>query len=261
MGGGNLIFKLSFRSLMRNKVFVIVNLMGLSIGIAASLLLFQYVEKEYSYDRFHKNATDIYRIRLDRFNQGNLAEQLATASCGLQTLLPDKFPEVISYTVLSNFQLQAVLSYSGMDFSINKAFYASKDFFRVFSYPLINGDPETALAKPFTIIISESLAGKLFGKEAPIGKKVKINSRFEFTVNGVFKDLPNNTHLKFDLLISEETMIHLFGSWIRDSWYSDVMLTYVHLREGTNPRMFEKKLNEAVHQIIGKELQDRKSVV
>lgn len=254
MRGWNLVFKLSFRCLMRNKVFVIVNLMGLSIGMAASLLLFQYVEKEYSYDRFHKNAENIYRIRLDRYNQGELGEHLATASCGLQTILPSKFPEIVNYTVLSNFQLQAVLTYAEKEFSINKAFFASKDFFKVFSYPLITGNTDSALNKPFCIIISGLLAEKLFPGEEPIGKKVRINGRHEFTVTGIIKDLPQNTHLQFDLLISEETMIHLYGSWIRESWYSDVMLTYIQFKDGTDPKAFEQKLNDVVHQIIGKEL-------
>lgn len=251
MGGGNLIFKMSFRSLMRNKVFVIVNLMGLSIGIAASLLLFQYVEKEYSYDRFHENAENIYRIRLERFNQGILGEQMATASCGLQTIIPARFPEIEDYAVLSNFQLQAVLSHNGKEFSINKAFFASRDLFKVFSYRLMTGNPDSVLSKPFVIVISESLSRKLFPGEDPIGKKVRINGSHQFTVTGIFEDSPKNTHLKFDLLISEETMVLLYGSWIRESWYSDVMLTYIRLKENADPKVFEQKLNTLVHQILG----------
>nr|NQU92047.1 ABC transporter permease [Bacteroidota bacterium] len=253
----DLFVKLAFRNLIRNKVFSFVNVFGLAIGIAASLLIFQYVENELSYDKFHENASDIYRIRLDRYSQGELAEQMATACNALGPTLMEVFPEVMDITLLSDYQLEGILSYEDYKFRLDKTYFASPGLFKIFSYKMIKGNPETALVEPFSVVLSETLARKYFGSEDPIGKQLKLNNRRVYKVTGVFQDMPANTHLNFQCLFSMQTMYDTYGEWARNSWWVDVMLTYVQLKQGTDPVVFEQKLNEYVQKRLADEIKEQ----
>ncbi len=250
-------FKTAARFLTKNTAFSLINMLGLAIGIAASLMIFQYVQFELSYDNFHDDADNIYRIREDRFSQGELAEQMATACNPLGHELKPAFPEVLEYTVLSDYQLEGIMTYGEHNFKIKRGYFASPDFFKVFSYELLQGDPETALTEPNTMVISESLAKKFFGDEEAIGKIMEFGNRSHLKITGVFKDVPENTHLKFDMLISLVTMVNTYGKWVEDSWWVDIALTYVKLAPGTNPDEFERKVNEYVQNRLGKELEER----
>lgn len=253
----NLFVKIAIRNLGRSKVFSIINILGLAIGIASSLLIFQYVHRELSYDKFHEDADRIYRIRLDRYSQGELAETMATAPDALGPALPEVFPEVEAYTILTDFQLEGILRYNEHKFRLSKTWFCSDGFFDVFSYPLIKGNPETALREPNSILLSETLARKFFGDADPMGKLLSLNSDLNLKVTGVVQDNPDNTHLKFHSLISVETMFKAWGEQFRTTWWADLMLTYVKLAEGTDPVAFEQKLNNFIQTRLGSELKER----
>jgi putative ABC transport system permease protein len=250
-------FKTAIRFIFKNKAFSFINILGLAIGIAASLMIFQYVHYELSYENFHPNKEDVYRIRLDRYSQGELAEEMATACNPLGHALKPIFPEVLEYVVLSDYLLEGMLSYEENNFKIEDGFFASRDFFKVFACPLIAGDSETALAEPNSIVLSSSLARKFFGDIDPMGKIIRFGNRRQLMVTGVFEDLLDNTHLKFDLLISFETMKNTYGNWVEDNWWVDIALTYVLLAPETDPVVFEQKVNDLVKERLGKELTER----
>lgn len=253
----NLFVKLALRSLLRNRVFSFVNIFGLAIGIAVSLLIFHYVERQFSYDTWHANANDIYRVRLDRFSQGELAEQMATAPDALGWTIAGIFPDVKEYVLFSNYQLEGILAYGESGIRLENAWFATAGVFRMFSYRLVKGDPETALSEPFSVVISETMARNYFRDENPLGKMLKLNSRQVFQVTGVFADVPENTHLRFNVLFSMQTMYDTYGDWARNSWWADVMLTYIRLTPGTDYQEFEKKLNGWAHEYLSKELKAR----
>ncbi|MCF8365441.1 MAG: ABC transporter permease [Bacteroidales bacterium] len=253
----NLFIKLAIRNLTRSKVFSIINIFGLAIGISASLLIFQYVQYEMSYDKFHKKADELYRVRLDRYSQGELAETMATAPDALGPALKEVFPEVEHYAILSNYQLEGILSYEDQKFRLDKTYFCSEEFFQMFTYPLIAGDQTSALSEPNAIVLSRSLAEKFFGNEDPMGKILKLNTRVQLKVTGCFEDVPENTHLKIKALISMETMFRIYGENFRTTWWADVMLTYIKLTSGTNPLAFEKKLNVYIQNRFAKDLKEK----
>ncbi len=249
--------KTALRSLFRKPFFTIINLLGLTAGMAASLIIFMYVSKEYSYDRFHEDADRIYRIRLDRYNEGELAEQMATSCNALGGVLEEEFPEVEAQVRLSNYQLDGVVEYGDFQYRANNAFFASKDYFSIFSYNLLQGDPATALANPNSIVLSESLAKKYFKEEDPMGKLLIFNGLPLFKVTGVYADPPVNSHLKPEMLISLKTMMQRYGRWVDESWWMDITLTYVKLAKGTDPEVFSQKLIDLKERKVGEELKKR----
>ncbi|MBI9039548.1 MAG: ABC transporter permease [Bacteroidales bacterium] len=249
--------KTALRNLFKNKIFTIINILGLAIGIAASLLIFQYVENELIYDNFHEKSENIYRLRGDRFSQGELAEEMATVCDALGPLLPDAFPEVKDYVVLSNYQLEGVISYGEHNHKLQKAFFATSSFFNVFSYKLLQGDPDKVLTEPFSIVISESLATKLFPDGDAVGRMVKFNNRRTLAISGVFEDVPENSHLKFNILFSFQTMVEWYGKWTEDSWWVDIALTYLLLEPNTDTDELITKIDKFVDDRIGKELREQ----
>ena len=249
--------KTALRFLLKKRIFSLINILGLSVGIAASLMIINYVYSELSYDDFHNEADNIYRIRNERYSQGELAEQMATACDAIAWELKPNFPEIREFTVLSDYQLEGILSYGDYNFKIKDAFFASERFFKVFSYQLLAGNPDEVLKEPNTMVISESLAKKFFGDKDPVGKTMKFGNRSYLMVTGVFKDVPENTHLKFDMLISFKTMVNTYGQWVKDSWFVDIALTYILVDAGTDADELEKKINTYVHERMGPELEKR----
>jgi putative ABC transport system permease protein len=247
-------FIIALRGILKNKLFAAINIIGLAIGISASLIIFQYAFNELSYDKFNEDSENIYRIRNERYSQGELAENMATACNACGNSIKEAFPEVEEHVLLSNFQLEGIISYEDVKYRLEKAFFATDGFFKVFSYKLLKGDPQNILTEPNTIVISESLAKKYFRDEDPIGKMLRYNNGQSLEVVGVFKDVPYNSHLKFDLLISYETMINNYGEWIRDSWMLDIAFTYVKLKPDTDIFDFETKINQLVQERTGEEL-------
>lgn len=250
-------FKTALRFLTKNKFFSLINIFCLAVGIAASLMIFQYVQFELSYDKFHEDAENIYRIRQDRYSQGELAEHLATSCNALGHELKPAFPEVTEYTVVGDYELDGIISYGEHNFKMKQAYFASPVFFKLFSYKLIEGDRETVLTEPNTIVINEKLARKFFGDEKAMGKVMEFGNLGKLKVTGVFQDVPVNTHLKFDMLISISTMEKYYGDWVMDSWWIDLTYTYVKLVPGTGADEFETKVNDYVHKRLGGELKKR----
>ena len=216
--------QLAFRNILKRKGYTIFNIVGLAIGIACCLLIFQYVAYEKSYDRFNKNANDIVRLRLDLHDQGKLTMQSATVFAGVAPLLKKDLPEVENYCRL----IDTRISWQGSDpvqnsvvFANeaknikaieNKGYYTEQSFLNMFTLHIIEGDKNTLLNAPDKIILSETLAKKYFGDHDAVGKQITVlegGYKYSYLVTGVFEDYPANSHLSFDYLVSYPTFVNM----------------------------------------------------
>jgi putative ABC transport system permease protein len=236
-----------WRYVSRNKGFTLINVVGLVIGMAAFMLIGQFVVHELSYDEFWTNKDRAYRMQLDRYNKGELSTRWASGCAGVGPDLQNNFPEVEAYVRMHN--SNALFSYQDKVFREDAVHYTSKDFFKVFGYTLLKGVDSTALAAPNAVVMSRSLARKYFGDEEPIGKTIRNNGDAEYTVTGIFEDFPDNSHVKISAMLSFQTYARLLG--LKDEseitqWQWDGFMTYILMRPGTDPRAFEAKLQPYV---------------
>ncbi len=245
---------IAWRNLLRHKAFSAINILGLAIGIAACLLILQYVRFELSYDDFHAKGDRIYRVRQDRYNEGKLSTQWAAGAYAAGNSFKDAFGEIEEYVKMLQ-RGPMVASYGTEQFKVEKPMFASEAFFKVFSYPLLSGDPNTALAEPNTVVISKALAEKYFKGQDPLGKSIRLNEKREYKITGVAGDLPPNTHLKFDALLSYITFVKQMGpdNNPETAWQWDGCLTYLLLKPGTNPNALEAKFPAVVDKLAGEE--------
>jgi len=235
-------FKIAWRNLMKNKTFSLINIAGLSIGMAACLLILQYVSFELSYDQFNNNAKDVYRVYNDRYQNGKLIQHTTKTYSAISKAMHNDYPEVINYTrVIKNV---AILSYNTKKIGGQSLLWVENSFLAMFSYPLLAGNSATALKEPNTTVISETLAKKIFGVndhlESLIGKVIIYRGRQPLEITGIFRDVPKNSHLQFDLLCS-----YISLSWITtDNEFTYAgMQNYLQLKPGTNYQALEAKFS------------------
>ena len=241
----------AFRNIAKHKAFSFINVFGLAVGMAACLLILQYVVFELSYDKFHVKKDRIFRVTQDRFNKGKLSTQWA----GGVILLPAtplkrssrRWKDFVK--IVGNGQILAV--YKDQRMVLPKVHFAGPSFFNIFSYPLIYGDPKTAFKEPFTPENTETNSKKLFGNINPVGLTFIFDKR-PMKVTGVVKDFPENTHFKSDLLMSYSTLMKFAGpnSNLDNNWQADGCLTYLLLRPGANPKVLEAKFVPFVNKIF-----------
>lgn len=252
----------ALRNLRKNKFYSLINILGLAVGMTGFVLIAQYVFFETSYDRFHAHNNQIYRVQLNQYQNGELTLASAENYPGAGPALVEELPEVVEYTRLYNmgYKNNVVISYeeaSGgpVQFKIDKFLYADSSFFSLFSFPLLQGDPNRALAEPFTAVISESYAKKFFGDEDPIGKTLRLQDD-DFNderckVTGVFQDVPQNSHLKFEVLFSFRTLYNR-GDYARErydlTWDRKDFYTYIRVQEGTSPETLAAKFPAIIDQ-------------
>jgi putative ABC transport system permease protein len=245
-------FTTALRNLISHKAFSFINIFGLAIGIAASLLILQYARYELSYDRFEPNSSRIYRLEQDRYNNGKLSTQWAAGATGIGTLVKDAVPEVESFARLR--QNGAIVSYNDREFREDKIFFTNDAFLSMFSYKALAGSAAGALKDVYTAVITVSTARKYFGNEDPIGKTLSMNKTENFRITAVVADPPPNTHLKFDILLSWATFVKYQGTQVETTMNWDAFLTYILARPGTDSSLLEKKINSAVHAKFGAEM-------
>jgi putative ABC transport system permease protein len=213
-------FKIAFRNLVRHKAFAAINIAGLAIGMACSIFILLWVQNELSYDKFHKNADYIYR----------LPGGGATNSGPMVPELKAKIPAIKNFVRFS--ALTTTLFERGTKMFEEKAvFYADSTLLQVFSFPLINGNPETALTRPDAVLITEDMAKKYFGHEDPMGKILRRDNKDNVVVTGVLKNIPANSHLQFDFIMPMSAIAHT--DWrLRDNiWASYDFYDYIQLDE------------------------------
>ncbi|HEY5327009.1 MAG TPA: ABC transporter permease, partial [Mucilaginibacter sp.] len=233
--------KTAWRSLVKNKFFSLINILGLSIGMAACLLLLEYVSFELSYDRFNKNAGDIYRVVNDRYKNGKLIQHSTMTYSAVSKAMQADFSEVSNYTrVMPGFRI--LIFYNGKKLEVQQSFGVENSFLSMFSYPLVSGDPKTALKEPHTIVITQSLAKKIFNVNdsdmaSVLGKKIEAGNESNFfKITGVCKDVPVNSHLQFDCLYSYITIYTGKNAWYQADYdfTTPKFRHYIMLKPGTD---------------------------
>jgi putative ABC transport system permease protein len=240
-----------WRQVSKNKVFTFINIAGLAIGMLACILISQFVLHELSYDNFLDKKDRIFRIQQDRYDKGELSTQWAAGAAGIGPDLKANFSEVETYTRLM--KQGATLSTGDTFFREEDLYFASEEFFRVFSIKLIEGIDSLVLKEPFKMVLSQSMAKKYFGNENPIGKTLKANGTREYEISGVFEDLPVNTHMKIDALGSFISLEKMWNNPVT-TWDWDGFMTYILLAESTDAKSFEAKLPDFVQTTHGEEL-------
>ena len=241
-------FKTAGRHLLKNKAFALINLAGLSIGIAVGLLILQYVGFELSFDRFNRNAGDLYRVVNDRYQNGVHIQHGMITYSAIGKALQDDFPEVVNHTrVLPD--TKEVLRVDTTIIGDQDGFGVDNSFLSMFTYPLVAGNPRNALAEPRALILSLTLAKKLFHEDSIdpasiLGKSLFLgNDQQPYKITGICQDIPANSHLKFGFLISYLTYFTGPSSW-KDADYSFTdsdFWHYIQLRHGIDYRTLEAK--------------------
>jgi putative ABC transport system permease protein len=219
-------FKVALRNIVRHKGYSFINITGLAIGMACCILILLWVQDELSFDRFHENAGDIHRVIQD-INFADHSTTWAITQGPLGPALKNDFPEIADMARFTRRGMR--LSYQERIFDETLGM-ADGSIFKMFTFPLLRGDPDTALADPFSLVLTEEMARKYFGEENPIGKILKADNRFDFKVTGILKEVPRNSHIRFDFLIP-----FIFGrelNYTVDRWGNSQFTTYVQLHKG-----------------------------
>ena len=235
--------KIALRNLKKHKAYTFINIFGLAFGMACCIAIALFVRDEVSYDRFFDDADRIYRVALDVSLQGREI-RTAYSSRPLGPTLRTDFPDVDYATRLwYDPSGSMVVRYEDRRFPEEAVFFADSNFFDVFSIPFVQGDPQTALRDPFTIVLTASMARKYFGEENPMGRVLALREPsdrdiFEYTVTGVMADLPEQSHMAFDFLASYITQRQSRSQ----SWLGFGVYTYIKLREDAEAGAIEAKL-------------------
>jgi putative ABC transport system permease protein len=232
--------KISLRNLVRHKIYSIINIIGLAVGMASCILILLWVQDELSYDKFHENADMLYRVIDEQhFSDGQTARYAPTPP-PLAPALKQDFPEIINSTRVRDAG-RTLLKYGENVFYENRGYFADPSIFDMFTFPFIKGDPETALSQPFSLVITEEMAEKYFGDEDPIGETLAVDTQFDFSVTGVIKNIPQNTHLQFDFLVPL-TLLEQFGQDL-NHWGDNSYYTYVMLKKDIQAKEVEEKIS------------------
>jgi putative ABC transport system permease protein len=242
--------KIALRNLIRHKQTTLINVLGLSVGMAACIVILLFVQFELSYDRFHENADRIYRISREWHNEnGETNLHLGHLAPPFAPMLANDFPEAIEQTVRMVHDDRIVLAYEERDIVMEEArfFFAEPSIFQVFSFPLVQGDAATALSEPNSIVITESTAQRYFGDENPIGKVLMYATEAPLKVTGISRDVPANSHFQFDMLASFATLENYFGEEaMSTNWGDNFVSTYVLMAEGYDPQSLEARFPDFI---------------
>ncbi len=245
---------ISIRNLSRQKGFSLINILGLTLGLTVGFLIILYIFDELSYDRFHKDYDRIYRIAIDG-KLGEMPLNVAVTPGALGHTLKRELPDIEDYTVFFHVGGSQLLSAGDKKFYDNHMVYADTNFFRIFTFNMIYGDPVEALKEPYSVILTKSVAHKYFGNRNPVGEKIKLNNQYDLTVTGVIQDPPSETHLAINLLTSFQTLVKERGPGILDDWGSMMYYTYLKLKPGIDPISFEHKISDFLNKFAGEDME------
>ena len=248
--------KIAFRNIKKHKGYSAINVAGLAIGMACCILIMLYVFDELSFDKFHENHDRIYRVTRKWFNADGVVNlHLGHVAPPVAPLLENDFPEIIHAVRI--IRVGGLLV--GKDtafYEESRFFFAEEDLFKVFSFDMITGDPETALRDPFSVVITDQMAERYFGTEDPIGKSVTIQAssqKADMKVTGIIKPLPHNSHFHADFLGSFKTYEAVVGDEELQRWSSNNYATYLLMSEGYDINHLKSQLDPFIDRHYGKD--------
>jgi putative ABC transport system permease protein len=233
-------FKIAFRNLWRHKTFSFINIMGLTVGLTAFFLIFMYVKFELSYDAFNSKADRIYRVVADLKTPSDL---LHTSGPGwaVGPNIKEEFPEIEAFARVTGDEI--LVRKGDIKFQEENALWADSALFQIFDFKVLKGNPRTALTEPFSIVFTETAAKKYFGKTDPMGQTLLLTGdAFPSKVTGIIKDMPENSQVKADMLVSMSTITTKFNKGLDSQWANYGNRTFVLLKPQTNPLALQAKL-------------------
>ncbi|MBL4676390.1 MAG: ABC transporter permease [Mucilaginibacter sp.] len=241
--------KTAFRNLTKNKAFTIINVLGLALGLCVCMLIVFYVIDELSYDKYNTKLDRIYRVN-NNIKFAGMNRQFAQSPAPLAASFKANFPEVEATARMRQWGSYKVRK-GDQNVHEDRTIYADNSLFDIFTLPMVQGDPKTALKDPHTVVITQTIAKKYFNTDNVIGKTLLLNDSLNYKVTGVIKDLPKQSHFNFDIFMS---MITLEESK-EDSWLSNNFNTYILLKPGANAKNLESKFPNLVRKEAGGQLE------
>jgi putative ABC transport system permease protein len=243
--------KTALRNLFRNKLYSFLNIAGLAIGIACCVLILLYVQDELSFDRFHENSDNIYRL-VPTFTTSERTMYMATNAHVQGPMLKSEFPEVLNYVRFTSYGSRKSIEYKEMTFNEEKFLWADGTLFDVFSFKLVKGSPKNALVKPNSLVITEERAEKYFGDEDPMGKTLLVNNDELYMVTGVMENVPKTSHMRPDFIASFSTFnLQPTANTAQDLLMQMNYYTYLLVQDGTDHTDLEQRFTESLNKQIG----------
>ncbi len=239
-------FKVAVRNLLRNKGFSFINISGLAIGMASAILIFLWIQNEISYDRFHSKKNRLYEIWSNDIVNNSIRSLTYTPEIMAPVLKKD-YPEIEQASRISG-NRNLLFSIGDKNLQVPGTM-VDADFLTMFSFPLVKGNTGTVFNNPYSIVLTQKLAHKLFGDENPIGKIIRIEKSDNFTVTGVLKDLPNNTAFNFEYLLSYELATK--NKWIDEDWTNIGVMTFVSLKPNASLAVINSKIKNVIPKYSG----------
>ncbi|NIR50297.1 FtsX-like permease family protein [candidate division KSB1 bacterium] len=245
--------KTTVRNLLRFKTYSFINIAGLAVGLACCLLIVFYVQDEFSFDTFHQNSERIYRA-IYHIKFGGKDVKIASTPARLGPLFTRTFPEIESFARYYGWGAisPVIVRYGDKKFLEEGFAYADSTFLSIFSYPLLVGDPDKALSRPNTIVLTETSARKLFGNENPLGEIIQIDNSRTCEVTGVMQDVPSNSHIQFDYLASFVSIRH-WSTADEETWDSANFATYFLLGDERSIASLRDKIPAFLEQEFGED--------
>ena len=235
--------KVAIRNLMRNKTFSAINILGLAIGMACCMLILLYVQDELSYDRHHENADRIFRLAEEVRIEGR-TRWIAITQYPAGPALVQDYPIVVDAIRFYRDDAKMLVGNQHVKFYEKDLLFTDANVFKVFDFPLIKGDPRTALQKPDSIVLTEAMAWKYFGDREPLGQTLTVSGR-TYKVTGVLKHTNHRSHLQFDFLASPVK---------EKDWFEHDYYTYLLLQDKLAVAELERQLPDFVHRHIGRQI-------
>ena len=248
--------KIAVRNLWKHKVFSLINILGLSVGMAAGFLIFLYVNFELTYDRFHSKADRIYRMVTDvQTPSETIKADITTWTFG--PFAKQEFPEIEAYARTGGGSF--LVRKGDIKFQENNTLFADSSLFRIFDFKLLKGNPATALKEQLSVVFTEKAAKKYFGDSDPIGQTLLLSSEgLPATVTGVMENIPENSQIKADMFISMSTLTQRFNKNLDSEWGNFGASSYLLLKPGVNPAQLEKKFPAFLERHVGKLMAEMK---
>ncbi|MBC7688968.1 MAG: ABC transporter permease, partial [Aquabacterium sp.] len=242
--------KIAWRNMSRNKAFTTINIIGLALGLACFIVIALFINDELSFDKYNEKADQIVRVVFKGSVKGEQMKEANVMPPVAQTLKAD-YPEVLEATRLRSYGKQRI-AIGEKSFKEDELAYVDPNFFDVFTLPFISGDSKTALLQPNTIVISEAVATKYFANQDPVGKSLVFKGlNANYTITGVIKNIPANSHFHFDILAAMATLPEAK----EQSWMTSNFYTYLVLPKGYDYKKLEAKLPSAIDKYLSPQLQ------
>lgn len=250
--------KVAFRSIFRNKLTAFINIAGLALAMACAILIYLFISDEVSYEKYHSKSDRIYRItRSFHSAEGEVSLHLSSVAPPIGPLLKNDYSEIETLARTVSFDIVVALEENGKIIKSNteqEAFLAEPDIFKIFDIAVKTGNSQTALSRPFTVMLSEAAAKRYFNSEEIIGKRLRINNLFDLEITGLYENFPAQSHWHPEFLISFSTLESddIYGRQaLETNWGNNSFGTYVLLEEGTDPAKLESRFPEFINKHFG----------